>query len=263
MIKALYTSATGMNAQQTVIDNTANNLANVNTNGFKRSQVNFQDLIYVTDRPPGSEAAQGLQIPTGTQVGSGVRVAGTEKIFTAGDLVNTGNSLDIAIEGDGFLQITLPNGETRYTRDGSLQLNANGNLVNTSGFLVQPQVTIPQEAISVSIGSDGTISVVNAGSSTTSTIIGQLTLVRFPNEAGLSSEGNNLYNQTPSSGSPIIATPGLNGTGLLQQGFLEKSNVDVVSEMVNLILAQRAYEFNTRAIRTADDMLSNTTAITR
>jgi flagellar basal-body rod protein FlgG len=263
MIKALYTSATGMNAQQTVIDNTANNLANVNTNGFKRSQVDFQDLIYVTDRPPGSEAAQGLQIPTGTQVGSGVRVAGTTKLFSNGDLVNTGNSLDVAIEGDGFIQITLPSGDLRYTRDGALRLNSNGNLVNASGFLVQPQVTIPQEALSVSIGSDGTISVVTAGSSATSTIIGQLTLVRFPNEAGLSSEGGNLYNQSPASGSPIIATPGLNGTGLLQQGFLEKSNVDVVAEMVNLILAQRAYEFNTRAIRTADDMLSNTTAITR
>jgi flagellar basal-body rod protein FlgG len=263
MIKALYTSATGMNAQQTVIDNTANNLANVNTNGFKRSQVNFQDLIYVTDQPPGSEAAQGLQLPNGTQVGSGVRVSGTTKIFTPGDLVNTGNPLDIAIEGDGFIQITLPNGEINYTRDGSLQLNSNGNLVSSSGFLVQPQVSIPQEAVSVSIGSDGTVSVVNAGSTTTSTVIGQLTLVRFPNPAGLSSQGGNLYQQTPSSGAPIIATPGLNGTGLIQQSFLEKSNVDVVAEMVNLILAQRAYEFNTRAIRTADDMLSNTAAITR
>jgi flagellar basal-body rod protein FlgG len=263
MIKALYTSATGMNAQQTVIDNTANNLANVNTNGFKRSEVNFQDLIYVTSQPPGSEAAQGLQIPTGLQIGSGVRVAGNTKIFSTGNLVNTGNPLDIAINGDGFIQITLPNGDTNYTRDGALSLNSNGNLVNTSGFLISPQVTIPQEAISVSIGSDGTISVVTAGSATTSTIVGQLTLVRFPNEAGLSSQGGNLYQQTPSSGSPIIATPGLNGTGLLQQGFLETSNVDVVSEMVNLILAQRAYEFNTRAIKTADDMLSNTTAITR
>jgi flagellar basal-body rod protein FlgG len=263
MIKALYTSATGMNAQQTVIDNTANNLANVNTNGFKKSTVEFQDLIYITQTPPGSEAAQGLQIPTGIQIGSGVRVAATQKSFTNGNLANTGNTLDVAIQGDGFFQISLPNGDTAYTRDGSLQLNSNGNLVNTSGFLVQPQVTIPQEAISISIGTDGTISVVNAGAATTSTIIGQLTLVRFPNEPGLSALGNNLFQQTPSSGSPIIATPGLNGTGTLQQGFLEGSNVDVVTEMVNLILAQRAYEFNTRAIRTADDMLSNTTAITR
>ncbi len=263
MIKALYTSATGMNAQQTVVDNTANNLANVNTNGFKRSQVDFQDLIYVTDRPPGSEAAQGLQVPVGTQVGSGVRVAGTTKIYTNGDLANTGNSFDVAIEGDGFFQVSLPNGDTKYTRDGALRLNANGNLVNTDGFLIQPQVTIPQEALSVSIGSDGTISVTTAGANGTTTIIGQLNLVRFPNEAGLSSDGRNLYEQTQSSGAPIIATPGLNGTGLIQQGFLERSNVDVVSEMVNLILAQRAYEFNTRAIRTADDMLSNTTAITR
>ncbi len=263
MIKALYTSATGMNAQQTVVDNTANNLANVNTNGFKRSNVDFQDLIYVTEQAPGSYAAQGLDQPSGIQIGSGVRVAGTTKIFTPGDLVNTGNTFDIAITGDGFLQINLPNGEVRYTRDGALALNANGNLVNSSGFLVQPQVTIPQEAMQVSIGSDGTISVTTAGANGTTTIIGQLNLVRFPNEAGLSSDGRNLYEQTQSSGAPIIATPGLNGTGLIQQGFLERSNVDVVSEMVNLILAQRAYEFNTRAIRTADDMLSNTTAITR
>jgi flagellar basal-body rod protein FlgG len=263
MIKALYTSATGMDAQQTVLDNTANNLANVNTNGFKRSEIQFQDLIYVTTTPPGSSAAQGLDLPNGIQIGSGVRVSGTEKIFTAGSLTNTGNSLDLAINGDGFFQVALPSGQIYYTRDGSLSLNANGNLVNSSGFLIQPQVTIPQEALSVSIGSDGTISVVSAGSTTTSTIIGQLTLVRFPNEAGLSSQGGNLFEQTVSSGSPIVATPGLNGTGLIQQGFLEASNVDVVAEMVNLILARRAYEFNTRAIKTADDMLSNTTAITR
>jgi flagellar basal-body rod protein FlgG len=262
MIKALFTSSTGMNAQQNVIDNTANNLANVNTTGFKKGQTDFEDLIYVTQRQPGSEAAQGLNVPTGLQVGSGVRVNGITKIFTSGALVNTGNPLDVAIEGDGFLQVSLPNGETRYTRDGTLRLNSVGNLVTSDGFLISPQVTIPQEALSISIGADGTISVQNAGS-TTPTSVGQLTLVRFPNPAGLSAEGRNLFAETASSGSPTTATPGLNGTGMLRQGFLERSNVDVVGELVNLILAQRAYEFNTRSIRTADNMLSETTQLIR
>jgi flagellar basal-body rod protein FlgG len=262
MIKALYTSATGMNAQATMVDNTANNLANINTNGFKKSQVDFQDLIYVTEHTPGSEVAQGLQAPVGLQIGSGVRVAGTTKIYTPGTLANTGNPLDVAVEGDGFFQINLPNGDVRYTRDGAFSLNANGNIVNIDGFPLQPQVSIPQDAQSVSIGSDGTVSVTTSGS-TASTILGQLTLVRFPNPSGLSNVGRNLMAATASSGSPIIATPGLSGTGLIRQAFLERSNVDVVTELVNLITAQRAYEINTRAIRTADDMLSNTTNLTR
>jgi flagellar basal-body rod protein FlgG len=263
MFKALYTSATGMNAQQIVVDNTSNNLANVSTTGFKKGQAAFQDLLYVTERVPGSEAAQGLQVPTGLQIGSGARVNGITKIFTSGALINTSNTYDVAIEGQGFLQVTLPNGETRYTRDGSLNINPVGNLTTSDGFLLQPQVTIPQEAVSVSIGSDGTISVVNAGATNTSTILGQLTLVRFPNPAGLSAEGRNLLAETASSGAPITATPGLNGTGLIRQGFLERSNVDAVTELVSLIVAQRAYEFNTRALRTADTMLESTTALIR
>jgi flagellar basal-body rod protein FlgG len=263
MIKALYTSATGLHAQQTQVDNTANNLANVNTNGFKRSQANFQDLVYVNELAPGGEVAQGLQSPSGLQIGSGVRVAATVKSYTQGNLANTGNSLDVAIEGDGFFQITLPTGETRYTRDGALQLNNNGNIVNVSGYQISPQITIPPTAVSVGIGTDGTVSIVNAGSTNTTTVLGQLTLVRFPNPAGLNNVGGNLVAETASSGPPTISTPGLNGTGFLQQGFLEQSNVDVVTELVNLILAQRGYEFNTRAIRTADDMLSNTTNLTR
>lgn len=262
MIKALYTSATGMNAQALMVDNTANNLANVNTNGFKKSQTDFQDLIYVTERPPGSEAAQGLQVPVGLQIGSGVRVAGTTKVYTPGTLANTGNPLDVAIEGDGFFQINLPNGDLRYTRDGAFRLNANNNIVNLDGFPLQPQLSIPADAQSISIGSDGTVSVTTSGS-TASTVLGQLTLVRFPNPAGLSNVGSNLMAATPSSGAPVVATPGLSGTGLIRQGFQERSNVDVVTELVNLITAQRAYEMNTRAIRTADDMLSNTTNITR
>jgi flagellar basal-body rod protein FlgG len=262
-IKALFTSATGMNAQSFALDTTANNLANINTTGFKRNQADFQDLIYVSRVTPGSQAAQGQQVPTGVQVGSGVRISGTSKIFDEGSLVNTNNPLDVAIEGQGFLQIILPNGERRYTRDGALALNTNGNLVNQDGFLVDPQITIPQDAVSISVGADGTVSVINAGAANASVSLGQLTLVRFPNPAGLSAEGRNLFSETASSGAPIIATPGQSGTGLLRQGFLERSNVDAVTELINLIVAQRAFEFNSRAVRAADEVLSNTTNLTQ
>lgn len=263
MIKALFTSATGMNVQTTSIDNTSNNIANVNTNGFKKGQADFQDLLYVSQRAPGSDAAAGLQVPTGLQIGSGARVAGITKVFTPGALVNTQNPFDVAIEGEGFFQVTLPSGELRYTRDGALRLNAQGNLVTSDGFLISPQVTIPTQAVSVSVGSDGTISVQNAGALNASTVLGQLTLVRFQNPAGLSAEGRNLFAETASSGTPLIATPGQNGVGFTRQGFLERSNVDVVTELINLILAQRAYEFNTRAVRTADNMLASTTDLIR
>jgi flagellar basal-body rod protein FlgG len=262
VIKALFTSSTGMDAQQTVIDNTANNLANVNTTGFKAGQASFQDLLYVTENAPGSEVSSGLNVPTGLQVGSGVRVAGISKIFTAGALTNTGNNLNIAINGDGFLQVTLPNGDTCYTRDGNLALNAVGNVVTSNGYLISPSLTIPSDATSISIGADGTVTVQTPGS-TNPTNVGQLTLARFPNEAGLSAQGNNLFLETASSGSPTTSTPGLNGAGSLQQGFLESSNVNMVNEMVNLILAQRAYEFNTRSVKAADNMLSDTSELIR
>ena len=263
MIKALFTSAAGMKAQQLVVDNTANNLANVNTTGFKRSQVDFQDLLYVTKRSAGTEAAQGLQIPTGLQIGSGVRPAANTKVFSEGVLENTDNKLDVAIEGEGFLQITVPSGETRYSRDGALRLNSTGNVVTSEGYLIQPQVTLPQDALSISIGTDGTISVITAGSPNSSTTVGSLTLVRFANPAGLSSEGGNLYAESAASGSPTTGTPGQNGFGTLRQGFLERSNVEVVSELVSLIMAQRAYEINSRAIRVGDEMLSTANDITR
>lgn len=259
MIRAMFSAATGLNAQSTQVDVTANNLANINTNGFKRNSPSFQDLLYVNDVVPGSVAAQGQQAPSGIQVGSGVRIAATPKIFTPGALTNTGSPLDVAVEGQGFFQLNLPSGEQRYTRDGAFQLNANGNLVTSDGFLVQPQITIPQDAVSVSVGSDGTVSVINAGASNAAVTLGQLTLVRFANPAGLSAEGRNLFSETASSGSPIIATPGQNGTGLLRQSFLERSNVEAVGELVNLILAQRAFEFNTRSIRTSDEMLASAT----
>jgi flagellar basal-body rod protein FlgG len=256
MIKSLYTSATGLNVQSTTVDVTANNLANINTNGFKKNQSSFQDLIYITEVVPGGTAAQGQQTPAGLQIGSGARISNTGKIFTQGTLANTGAPLDIAIEGQGFLQVQLPNGETRYTRDGALKLNNNGNLVTSDGFLITPQITIPQNAVSISVGADGTVSVVNAGSPNAAVTLGQLTLVRFPNSSGLNAEGRNLFSETASSGAPIIATPGQSGTGLLQQGFLERSNVDAVTELINLILAQRAFEFNTRSIRVADESLA-------
>jgi flagellar basal-body rod protein FlgG len=262
MIKALYTSATGMNAQQTVVNTTSNNLANINTTGFKRMQPEFQDLIYVTERTPGSIAQQGLPLPTGLQVGSGVAISGNQKIFTPGTLVNTSNPYDVAIDGDGFFQVTMPTGQIYYTRAGNFNLNNNGNLVTADGFLLNPQIAIPQTAVSVSIGTDGTVSVMTPGS-IAPTQVGQLTLVRFQNPAGLNNEGRNLYSATQASGQPIQTQAGQQGSGLIRQGFLENSNVDVVAEMVNLILAQRAYEFNTKAITTADEMLSSTTNLIR
>lgn len=263
MIRALYTSATGMNAQSVNIDNTSNNLANINTNGFKKGEASFQDLIYVNNRAPGADAAQGLSVPTGTQIGSGAQVSGIAKIFSQGALVNTQNPLDIAIEGDGFLQITLPNQETRYTRDGALRLNPQGNLVTSDGFVLTPQITVPPQAVSVTIGTDGTVSAVLGGAGAATTQLGQLTLVRFQNPAGLSAEGRNLFAETASSGAAQLSTPGLTGAGFVRQGFLERSNVDVVTELVSLIVSQRAYEFNTRAVRTADNMLASTTDLIR
>jgi flagellar basal-body rod protein FlgG len=262
MIRALFTAATGMNAQQTMVDTSSNNLANVNTVGFKRMIPQFQDLIYVSDRIPGSIAQQGMPLPNGLQVGHGVAVSSNEKVFTSGTLNNTGNPYDVAIDGDGFFQVTMPNGMIYYTRAGNFSINNTGNLVTSDGFLINPQISIPQNAISVSIGQDGSVSVMTPGS-TTPTQVGQLQLVRFQNPAGLNNEGRNLYSQTLASGSPVQTQAGQNGAGLIRQGFLEGSNVDVVAEMVNLILAQRAYEFNTKAITTADQMLSFTTNLIR
>ncbi|HYV38337.1 MAG TPA: flagellar basal-body rod protein FlgG [Gemmataceae bacterium] len=263
MIRAFNTSATGMNAQQLVLDNTANNLANLNTTGFKRSQVEFQDLIYANLRQPGAESGQGQQIPTGLQIGNGVRVAGNTKMFATGAMDQTQNPTDVAIEGNGFFQVTTGNGVNRYTRDGAFRINSQRQLVTADGYLLEPQITIPQDALTTTIGTDGTVSVVTAGSPNTSTTVGQLQIARFANPAGLSSEGRNLYSETPASGTVAMQAPGLNGTGLLRSGYLERSNVDVVQELVNMIQAQRAYEFNTKAIKVADEMLSFTNDIVR
>jgi flagellar basal-body rod protein FlgG len=254
MLKAFSTAATGMSAQQMMVDVTANNLANINTTGFKRSQVDFQDLLYVKMREAGVEVASGLKSPSGIEVGSGVRSAATEKIFTAGELANTGKSTDIAIAGDGFLQVTMPDGTTKYTRDGTLQRGPDGQLVTTTGYLLQPAITIPADATDVSIAPDGGVNVTTPSGTST---VGTIQLARFPNPSGLSSEGNNLLAATEASGAATVGTAGANGFGSIQSGFLEKSNVEMVTELVNLITAQRAYEVNSRTIKAGDEMLQN------
>ncbi len=252
MLKAFSTAATGMAAQQTMVDSIANNLANINTNGYKRAQVNFQDLLYLKIREAGREIASGVTAPSGLEIGSGVRMASTNKVFTVGQLQNTGRSLDIAIQGDGFLEVTLPNGDTRYTRDGSIQMDADGQLVNASGYAISPSITIPVEATSIDVGADGTISV---QTSSGSTVVGTLDLYRFPNSAGLSAEGGNLFMETEASGTATAGTAGEEGYGSILSKFLEKSNVEMVNELVNLITAQRGYEINSRIIKVGDRML--------
>ncbi len=253
MLRAFSTSATGMAAQQMIVDTIANNLANINTVGFKRSQMDFQDLMYLRQAEAGRETASGVVAPTGLEIGSGVRPNSTLKVYTQGEMENTGRNLDLAIEGDGFFQVSA-GGQTRYTRDGALRTNADGQLVTASGFTLEPAITIPTNARSVSVGRDGTVSVFT-GSSNAATVVGTIALVRFANPSGLSNEGGNLLSETPASGSAIVGTAGSDGMGAVQQGFLERSNVQMVTELVSLITAQRAYEINSRAIKAGDDML--------
>lgn len=265
MLRALYTSATGMKAQELLIDNTANNLANVNTAGFKRSHVEFADLIYSTIEQPGTDVATGRQSPTGIQVGSGVRPTAITKIFSPGTMQQTGNPLDVAIEGDGFIKVTLPNSQVRYTRDGAFRIDGNGQLVTPDGYLIDPPITFtPDISLNrISIGADGTITGASAGDPNTILNLGQLQVVKFINPAGLSSEGGNLLAATVASGPEVLGTPGENGLGTVRQGFLEGSNVEVVTELISLISAQRAYEINSRAIRAGDEMLSTSNDIVR
>jgi len=260
MLKAFSTAATGMDAQQTMIDVIANNLANVSTNGFKRSQVNFQDLLYLKIRDSDREVASGVTAPSGLEVGSGVQVASTTKGFTIGELQRTGNDLDVAIQGDGFFKVLLPNGEERYTRDGAFQKDANGLLVNASGYQISPGITIPQDAMMIDVGADGTVS---AQTPAGTQVVGTLELYRFPNPAGLSSEGGNLYRETVASGANVAGKAGENGYGSILSKYLEKSNVEMVTELVNLINAQRAYEINSRTIRTGDNILQNLSQLIR
>jgi flagellar basal-body rod protein FlgG len=260
MIRSLWISKTGLDAQQTQLDVVANNLANVGTNGFKRSRVAFEDLLYQNVRQAGANSSQQTQLPTGLQIGTGVRPVATPRIFTQGNLQQTGNQLDVAINGQGFLQIQMPDGTTAYTRDGSLHTDANGALVTANGFALSPAITVPANAQSVTIGQDGTVTVVVPGQ-TAPQNIGQIQLASFVNPGGLESKGQNLFTETAASGTASTNAPGSNGLGLLNQGFLETSNVNVVEELVSMIQTQRAYEINSKAIQTSDQMLARLTQI--
>jgi len=254
MIRSLWTASSGMYAQMQNIDIISNNLANVNTSGFKKSRADFQDLLYETINQPGAPSSGTTELPTGIQAGHGTRLVSTQKLFSQGDYQNTGNELDIAIEGDGFFKVLQPNGQEAYTRAGAFKPDRDGRIVNPEGYALDPGRTIPADARSVTIGQDGTVSVLVAGQAQPTTI-GSIELTRFVNPAGLMSIGRNLYVATAASGNETTGTPGEDGFGTLAQGFLEMSNVSVIDEMVNMITAQRAYEINSKAVQTADDML--------
>jgi flagellar basal-body rod protein FlgG len=255
MIRALYTAATGMNAQETNIDVISNNLANVNTVGFKKGRADFQDLMYQYVVEPGAQTSQTTTNPTGVQVGLGVKTTAVQKVFTQGDLSSTGNQLDVAVEGDGFFQVLRPDGTFAYTRTGVFQLDANGLLVTSDGYQLQPGITIPQDALKITIAQDGTVTV-QQPNNPAPTQVGQLIGVRFPNNAGLRALGQNLYEETQASGAPVNGIFSQLGFGRLNQGFLESSNVSVVEQVVNMITAQRAYEASSKGITTADEMLN-------
>lgn len=261
-MRALWTAATGMQAQQLTLDVVANNLANVQTAGFKRSRIDFQDLVYETLQAPGASSAQGQEIPSGFQVGHGSRAVATQRLFIKGDLQQTGNPLDLAIEGDGFFQITQPSGDTAYTRSGAFKKDSQGRMVTSDGFPVEPQITIPANAQTVTVGVDGIVSVSLPGQ-TQPQQVGTIQIVRFINPAGLLAQGRNLFVPTQSSGDAQPGTPGQDGLGTLLQGFVEGSNVNVVEEMVGLITSQRAYEINSKAIRTADEMMQTANNLVR
>jgi flagellar basal-body rod protein FlgG len=254
MNTAMWAAKTGLDAQQTQMAVISNNLANVNTTGFKKGRAVFEDLMYQNLRQVGAATSQDTQAPSGMSLGTGVRVVATEKVYTQGSFNQTGNALDVSISGRGFLQVSLPDGTLAYTRDGSLQMNSQGQLVTSSGYAIQPSITLPNGAQSISISADGTVSATLAGESAP-TQVGTLQLADFVNPAGLQPRGENLLTESASSGTAQVSTPGLNGLGSIQQGSIESSNVNVVEEMVNMIQAQRAYEMNTKAISSSDQML--------
>lgn len=254
MNQTLWVAKTGLDAQQTRLSIISNNLANVSTNGFKRDTAVFEDLMYQNLRQSGSQTSQDTQLPSGLSVGTGVRLVATEKMHSQGNIVQTGNSLDMAVNGRGFFQILRPDGSLGYTRDGSFQTNAQGQVVTANGYLLQPAITVPQGSQSVSISSDGTVEVTLAAASAP-TQVGNVQLVDFINPAGLQATGENLFSETASSGNPQAGTPGLNGLGSILSGSLETSNVNTVEELVNMIETQRAYEMNSKVISTADGML--------
>ncbi len=253
--RALWVAKSGLDAQQTRMAVISNNLANVNTVGFKKSRPLFEDLVYQNVRQVGAQSTQNTELPSGLQLGTGVRTVATEKLHTQGNIQQTENSLDVAVSGRGFFQILMPNGDINYTRDGSFKLNSNGQLVTSGGLEVEPAMTIPADAISITIGRDGTVSVLQPGNPTP-VQVGQFQLADFVNPTGLEPIGENLFRESVASGAPIVGTPGEDEYGSLLQGSLETSNVNVVEELVNMIETQRAYEMNSKAISTTDQMLS-------
>jgi flagellar basal-body rod protein FlgG len=254
MIRSLWISKTGLEAQQTQMDVISNNLANVSTTGFKRSRAVFEDLLYQNLRQPGAQSSQQSQVPSGLQIGTGVRPIASERIHTQGNLQQTNNKLDVAVQGGGFFQVLMPDGTTGYTRDGSFQTDNQGQMVTANGFVVQPAITIPANATSVTISQDGVVSITQPGVAS-SVQVGSMQLATFINPSGLESMGQNLYLETASSGTPSTSVPGTNGAGTLSQGYVETSNVNVVEELVNMIQTQRAYEINSKAITVSDQML--------
>jgi flagellar basal-body rod protein FlgG len=253
--RALWVAKSGLDAQQTRMAVISNNLANVNTTGFKKSRAIFEDLVYQNIRQVGAQSSQNTQLPSGLQLGTGVRTVATEKLHTQGNIQQTENSLDVAVNGRGFLQVLMPNGDVNYTRDGSLKLDSTGQLVTSGGMPIEPAITIPNDAISITIGRDGTVSVLQPGNAAPSQV-GQIQTADFVNPTGLEPVGENLYRESVASGAPVQGTPGEQEFGALLQGSLETSNVNVVEELVNMIETQRAYEMNSKAISTTDQMLS-------
>lgn len=260
MIRSLWIARTGLDAQQTQLDVIANNLANVSTNGFKRARAVFEDLLYQNIRQPGAQSSQQTQVPTGLQLGTGARTVSTARIFTQGNLQKTENTLDVAINGAGFFQIQLPDGTTGYTRDGSFQKDSQGQIVTSEGYPLQPNITVPADAVSLTISNDGIISITQSGSAAT-TEIGTIQLATFINPGGLQSIGQNLFLETAASGAPTPNTPGSNGAGIVNQGYVETSNVNVAEELVTMIQTQRAYELNSKVISTSDAMLGRLTQL--
>jgi len=254
MQRSLFIAATGMDAQRINIDVISNNLANVNTNGFKKSRADFQELLYQGLKTPGAASGNGSEVPTGIQVGLGVKPAAVQKMFQQGDFVSTSNPLDMVIEGDGFFQINTPDGDIAYTRSGAFKLDSSGNIVNSDGYLMEPAITIPIDTLEITISSDGTVSVMQPGSNTPSQV-GQIETAQFVNPGGLIALGKNLFQPSGSSGDPTTGAPDSEGRGSINQGFLELSNVNIVEEMVNMIVSQRAYELNSKVVQSSDEML--------
>lgn len=262
MIRSLYTAATGMKANQTFVDNISHNLSNVNTTGFKKQKIEFEDLIYQNLQKPGGELEDGNRAPVGIQIGLGTRVVATNRMFMQGNLEATGNQTDVAIEGEGFFQVRMPNSEVCYTRNGAFKVNSEGYLTTSQGYMLEPTVNIPDDTKSLTISPTGEIAVVRNDDGTPE-IIGQLELARFINPAGLSADGGNIFSQTAASGVPIVGEPGEEGLGNVKNQYVEMSNVQMVEEMVGMIIAQRAYEISSKAITTSDEMLQTASALKR